>query len=491
MALPGKVILSFVLSGIAAGIAAGQTEHFAVKKASFCSEVFDEYSPVAWHGGIVFCSNRSQDSFLSYKNKNQKSPFSIFYIKITGDPGWQHSRLLDQILTTSLNDGPASFDTSGNLIFYSRNLRTETGIRNRMDPGNVLGLFSARLSEGEWTDLRPFPYNNTSYSLTTPALDPTGKILVFASDMPGGYGGTDLYISRFNEDRWSVPENLGSRINSTGNEVYPFISGSGSLFFTSDRAGGLGKKDIYLADSSGTGWLNPACLESPINSESDDFGFTCDDRFERGWFSSNRGRTDDIYFFETKYRPFYGCDSIQKNYYCYLFSEGNYSESDSISISYQWSFSDGTSDSGVEVEHCFPGPGKYSVHLKIIQIYLEEEYVTETSYDFELEDHIQAVINSADSGQVNEPLYFDASGYNLPGFTAEKYYWDFGDGSLETGPQVKHVFSKAGSYRVQLGLTGTDKSGSWQENCVFKYIWIKDALETNDIAEAGSLQRHL
>jgi hypothetical protein len=462
-----------VLSWISVGTSTGQTEHYTIEKAGFCSDVYDEYAPVVWNRGLVYCSNRSNDLFVAHKNRKQQNLFSIYYIDIEGETGRKESRLLDLNLSTAFNDGPATFNTTGDLILYSRNLNTETGMRNFINPGNVLGLFSANYINGEWTYIQPFPHNNHGYSVTMPALDSTGETLVFVSNMPGGYGGTDLYMSRFEDNRWSVPENLGPQINSPDNELYPFLSHNGTLYFASDRPGGFGMKDIYRSEPEGNGWMVPNHLESPINSSWDDFGITCDDKFERGWFSSNRSSSDDIYYFKTRHRPFYGCDSIQENYYCFLFSEGNYFENDSIRVTYVWSFSDGITMDGIEVEHCFPGPGKYSVNLKIIQEYEEEDYVTETSYEFELEDHVQVIINSPDSCRVSDTVFFDGTGYNLPGFTADEYFWDFGDGILEIGPQVSHVYAEPGTYNVQLGLTGKDETGHWKENCVYKAIQVK------------------
>ncbi len=464
------ILYSILLVSIFTRTVVGQTEHYIVRKASFSSDIYDEYAPVRFGKGIVFCSNRSNDLFFTYKNTRHKNLFSIYYSDIENEQSWQDTKLLDPSLTTPFNDGPACFNKEGDLIFYSRNQKSEIGKRNSVDPGNMLGLFYSSYTNGEWMNIRPFPHNDEKYSLMMPTLDSTGHILIFSSDMPGGHGGADLYLSRYIDGQWTAPENLGPVINSSANETYPFLSKGGILYFASDRPGGYGKKDIYCSDSTQSGWMKLIHIEAPINSEFDDFGIICDEKFERGWFSSNRHLTDDIFEFETRFRPFYGCDSIKKNYYCFLFSEDNYIENDSISIQYDWTFSDSTKYSGIEVEHCFPGPGKYSVHLKIIQTFNEVDYVTETFHEFELVDHEQVIINSADSCIVNDTLWFDGHDYNLPGFTADEYYWDFGDGTLEIGSLISHVYKKPGFYKVQLGLTGKDQAGVYQENCVFKVI---------------------
>jgi hypothetical protein len=468
--LKTRVTYSFILLLIFNGITHGQNEHYTVEKASFCSDLYDEFAPVLYRDGIVFCSNRSNDLFLSYKNIKDKNLINIYYTDIEENPGWKASRPLDLSLTTPFNDGPASLNADGNLIIYSRNQTAKIGIRNHMDPGNVLGIYYAEQQNEEWTNIRPFPFNDARYSLTMPALDSAGNTLIFVSDMPGGYGGTDLYLSHFRDEEWSEPENLGPVINSSGNEVYPFLSKGGILYFASDRPGGFGKKDIYRSEPSDNGWANLIHLEAPINTEFNDFGITCDDKFERGWFSSDRNRTDDIFYFETRFRPFYGCDSIQKNYYCFLFSEENYIENDSVRVRFEWSFSDGTILEGMEVEHCFDGPGRYTVLLKTIQTYADTNFVTETVTELELVDHEQVVIDSPDSCMVNDTVSFSGLDYNLPGFLANEYFWDFGDGTLEIGAELSHVYTEPGSYTVQLGLTGKGPRGEWQEKCVYKVM---------------------
>ena len=128
------------------------------------------------------------------------------------------------------------------------------------------------------------------------------KYLYFASDMKGGFGGKDIWmVKKMKRDEWSEPINLGNQINTSGDELFPFIHADGSLYFASNGHVGMGGMDIYKAefDTEGT-LLSISNMKSPINSPLDDFGIIFEGKDERGYFSSNRSGGkggDDIYQF--------------------------------------------------------------------------------------------------------------------------------------------------------------------------------------------------
>ena len=267
-----------------------------MKRTPFSTERYDEFSPVLYDGQLVFCSNQKDKTLIAYHDFRKKSLFNIYKVVNSEDMGQRRPEIFSRNLVTPLNDGPVAFEPGSNRLVYSRNIDTHTRARNMVDPGNNLGLLFCR---NECWRMGPHDTHlNTivpAYSITTPCFSPDGQYLYFGSNMPGGFGGADIYRSRLIDGAWSEPENLGSGINTPGNEVYPFMSEDGLLFFSSDGHPGLGKKDIFFVQETSSGWSEPAHLEPPINSPEDDFGFITNEDFSEGYLSSNRGAGDDIY----------------------------------------------------------------------------------------------------------------------------------------------------------------------------------------------------
>ena len=204
----------------------GQIETYTVTLSKFSSRKYDEFSPVYYKNGIVFCTNRSPNLFLNYSSSQNKRQFKIYYIDTTRKVNSRRARLFSKNLKTKLNDGPVTFNSRGDTIYYSRNLDLTNKLSKISSPRNKLGIFSAVLVDGKWTKIREFRYNNEMYNITSPCLSPDGKRLFFASDKPGGFGGSDLYYCKWQDSYWGEPVNLGPVINTTGNESYPFINAS-------------------------------------------------------------------------------------------------------------------------------------------------------------------------------------------------------------------------------------------------------------------------
>jgi peptidoglycan-associated lipoprotein len=163
-----------------------------------------------------------------------------------------------------------------------------------------LKLFSAELQNEAWTNLKELPVNSDEYSCGHPSLSTDEKTLYFVSDMPGGFGGTDVYkISRIknkdNTEDWSVPENLGAAINTAGNEMFPYMNRNGIFYFSSDAHNTLGGLDIFSSVYDGAAWSEPKNLNHPINSSKDDFALVLNEDNKTGYISSNRTEVDKIY----------------------------------------------------------------------------------------------------------------------------------------------------------------------------------------------------
>ncbi|GAA4446487.1 hypothetical protein GCM10023189_01650 [Nibrella saemangeumensis] len=203
-----------------------------------------------------------------------------------------------QALNTRYHEGPATFLHDGSGIIFTRNNYNDGKAKKSSDNINKLKLYSADYQNGTWHNVQELPFNSDEYSVGHPALSYDDQLLFFASDMPGGFGGTDIYVSRRENGRWSKPVNLGKEINTKGNELFPFVDENGNLYFSTDGRRGLGGLDIFYVTMQGTTVQAVDHLDAPINSSKDDFGLITDGNRQSGYLSSNRqNNNDDIYRF--------------------------------------------------------------------------------------------------------------------------------------------------------------------------------------------------
>ncbi|MBN2349657.1 MAG: PKD domain-containing protein [Bacteroidales bacterium] len=451
-----------------------QTKSFTVNLTSFSTVLNNEFSPVYYQDGIVFCTDLKNNSFITYNTQNQKL-VNINYVGKKDSINWENSRIFSKELTTNFNDGPATFNDKGTKIYYSRNNFVNNLLREFSDSTNTMGIFSAENIDGTWQNIEAFPYNSSLYSVLTPSLTKEGDKIYFASDMPGGFGGTDLYYCIRNKNDWESPVNLGSKINTDKNESYPFISESGKLFFSSDGHPGFGGKDLFYSQQINGDWIKPIHLDTEINSPSDDFGLITDKNFQYGYFSSNRNKTDDIFQFTTDLIQFDQCDSMQENNYCYVFYDEHFRLYDTLPVRYEWDFGHGIIKSGREVEYCFSGPGEYTVKLRITDSLAADTVISVTSNSFKLEDVKQPYITSINTGIINKTYVFSGLNSNLPEFKISDYIWNFGKGFSIRGPEANYIFNKKGEYNIQLGLIGDNVSSEViQKSCISKNVRIFD-----------------
>ena len=208
---------------------------------------------------------------------------------------FQRQRLPEAINTPD-HDGPATFTRDGSRIVFTRTVAQPDDAKKSPDAAPKLRLYTAEARNGGWVNVRELPFSAPDISCGHPTFAPDDQTLYFASDRPGGLGGTDLYAVSFSGGTWGRPVNLGPGVNGAGNEVYPFADERGVLYFSSDGYGGLGGLDLFLVDLKSPG-SGPVNLGQPFNSPADDFGLLTDGDRRGGFFSSNRRGNDDIYRF--------------------------------------------------------------------------------------------------------------------------------------------------------------------------------------------------
>ena len=284
---------------LASGIFNAREKNF-LKKVNFNSK-FNDFGAVALNDQIVFTS--SSDEGVSVKRRyawDGQPLLDMYQVPIEGSV---KPIKLEGDVNTIQHDGPATFSTDGTKMYFSRNNYFENK-KTTSDKGVMLvGIYSAELVNGKWTNVKPTNLNNANYLVYHPSLSQDGKKLYFASDMPGGTGGTDIYVSDVNADgSLGTPVNLGNIVNTEGNESFPFIhSEEGTLYFSSDDHVGAGLLDIFAAVKDENGNIvNVINLGEPINSEKDDFAYYLSPDGLGGYISSNRKGGmggDDIYSF--------------------------------------------------------------------------------------------------------------------------------------------------------------------------------------------------
>jgi outer membrane protein OmpA-like peptidoglycan-associated protein/tetratricopeptide (TPR) repeat protein len=201
-------------------------------------------------------------------------------------------------LNSKYHDGPATISADGTTVYFSSDSFREASFEK--DKANKLklgrnNLFVSTKDNGKWGKIISLPFNSSEYSTSNPSLSRDGKTLYFSSDMPGSLGGVDIWKVAINADgTYGKPENLGNKVNTEGNESFPFIADdNNTLFFASTGKQGLGGFDIFQIDlAKGTDATN---LGKPVNTEKDDFGFTFNKSRNLGFFASNRNGNDDIF----------------------------------------------------------------------------------------------------------------------------------------------------------------------------------------------------
>lgn len=232
-------------------------------------------------------------------------------------------------LNTKYHEGPLTFSAYGSTVVFTRNNYNDGKSRKSSDNVNKLKLYTAQLRDGGWADVQEMPFNSDEYSTGHPALSRDGKVLYFVSDRPGGRGGTDVYVSRLENNKWSVPRNLGAPINTKGDEMFPFVDETGNLYFASNgQSGGLGGLDIYFAPLAGGDAPAIVHLDAPINSKMDDFGLITDASRSTGYFSSNRLNGDDDLFRFVRESSLFGCRNLTLR----VFDEANSMPLDSVTV---------------------------------------------------------------------------------------------------------------------------------------------------------------
>ncbi|MGB1204086.1 MAG: carboxypeptidase regulatory-like domain-containing protein [Chitinophagales bacterium] len=264
-----------------------------------------DFGPAFFKDGIVYASESNVKSSDQIYNWTEAPFLDLFYAEQDGDNASALGKpeIFKGKVTSWLHEGTVTFTEDNQTMYFTRNSYNKGKIgydsEEKIKTVN-LQIYRSKANGDKWGDVQGVSFNNDDYSVGHPALSSDGQALYFVSDMPGGYGMTDIYVSYKNGEDWGTPENLGPEINTEGEEMFPYIAKDGTLYFASDALAGLGGLDIFSSSYDDGIWTAPENLRYPINTNGDDFAFIIDETNEKGYFSSNRpgGKgNDDIYSF--------------------------------------------------------------------------------------------------------------------------------------------------------------------------------------------------
>ncbi len=276
-------------------------ERYLIEEVDFNTE-FSDFGAYQQGNMVIFTSARDIDYIIRREYAWKETPYlNLFEVKDKG-VGYSSANIFSSKLRTKYHDGPACFNRAGDEIFITRNVFTGIIPKKADDGYNHLQVWHAKkISNGEWGELTALPFNGESFSCAHAFLSDDEQTLFFASDRPGSIGGSDIYFVKREGDTWSEPVNMGSAINTEGEEMFPFMSKDGVLYFASNGHLGLGGLDLFVASKLSSGDYQVKNMGYPINSEKDDFSLFLKSDGINGFFASNRdGGTgdDDIYKFK-------------------------------------------------------------------------------------------------------------------------------------------------------------------------------------------------
>ena len=288
--------------------------YYDVKNLEKVNSAYSDFG-VSFFGtkGLIFCSNRWPDAGVVRKDNWTHNNFLTIYTSLRKDSTAELGKptiLNSHILNRKFHDGTSSYNDKMQELYVDRS--NYNGRRAFFSADKTVKLKIYKLSwleaKNDWSSelAEAVPFNDKEYSIAHPSLSKDGKTLFFASDKPGGYGGADIYMcTREIGGQWGTPINLGSKVNTAGDDMFPFVADDGTLYFASNGHVGLGGLDIFsvtpvVKAGQIAGWTRAQNLGAPVNTNADDFGYIIDNENHHGYLCSNRqgGKgDDDIYSF--------------------------------------------------------------------------------------------------------------------------------------------------------------------------------------------------
>ncbi|WP_346883955.1 OmpA family protein [uncultured Algibacter sp.] len=259
---------------------------------------YSDFGTSTHSGNLVFASSRDKKGKIY--NWNQQPFLNLFKLDTEGNINGMNGDI-----NTKYHESSTAFTKDGKTVYFTRNNFFDGKFKKNSKKIHALKIYKATIDEGKWVNVRPLPFNDDEYSVAHPTLSADEKQLYFASDMPGTFGDSDIFVVDINDNgTYGTPVNLGPKVNTEGRENFPYVSDKSILYFSSDGHLGLGGLDVFKIEINKIDGQNAIQnLGKPINGPKDDFAYIVDEVSGKGYISSNRpgGKgDDDIYSFEMK-----------------------------------------------------------------------------------------------------------------------------------------------------------------------------------------------
>jgi len=281
---------------------AQDTERYTIKNLEVNNELSNFGTSYYGKDKVIYASPTKASRVIKNVWQPNEQPYLDLYIgDVSEDGEITNAKKLNKKVNTKYHEADVVYTNDLQTVYFTRDNYYDKDLRKDGEGMTNLAMFKADVvAPGEWANVVEMPFNNPNYSVGHPALSPDNKTLYFVSDIPGGYGQTDIFKVSVNGDgTYGSPVNLGAQVNTAGREMFPFMADNNVLYYSSDRAGGMGNLDIYAVRLDGKS--APINLGMPINSFNDDFAFLKNRGDDYGYFSSNRSGgkgDDDIYYFK-------------------------------------------------------------------------------------------------------------------------------------------------------------------------------------------------
>lgn len=393
---------------------------------------------------LYFASDQKWDVARTYFNQKDDHLFQLFRVDLRNGKPHGKPRPCYGEGDKPFNLFAISFDESGSAYITQNNME-ESVLR-----GAPLSIFryDSDKPDAKGTLMANLP-KDASNGMASVSAD--GKFMIFASDMMGGEGRTDLYYCKREGFSWTEPVNLGPAVNTPGVETSPYIHSSGKIFFASNGRNDSQALDIYYTYMQDNGeFAEPVKFDDLVNSVRDDYGLFYSDDETWGFVTSNRDNEDQIYYFRRTFPTFEEKSEMETLELCYTLYEASAENYDTTTFECMWRFGDGESAKGIEVEHCYAEPGTYMVELSVLDKTSGEEMFSLAQYEMELELPDQIEISFDGPIKAGEQVTFTAKGNALKDIYPRAFYWNI-EGERTKGDRVNHIFEKAGTYIVECG----------------------------------------